>query len=97
MSALTGELELDPRSMPNNITVRNPSGDLMHNFTLHDVTVGPEGPILFIYKGQITSVHKGVTSTKEWQLLITVAEPDPLPQIVEEMESIMMQKKKGKR
>lgn len=81
MTALTGELGLDSRSMPEHITVQSPSGEMLHNFKLHDVMVGPEGPALFEYRGQIDK--------EDWKLLISVAEPDPLPEWVDEMEKAM--------
>jgi hypothetical protein len=81
LTGITGELELDSRSMPENIVVRSPSGDQMHSFRLHDVTVGPEGPILFEYLGKLDK--------EEWKLLISVADPDPLPEWVEQMENAL--------
>jgi hypothetical protein len=86
MTALTGELGLDARSMPEHITVRNPSGDIHNNFKLHDVNVGPQGPQIFIYRGKIDN--------EEWELIISVGEPDPLPEWVDEMERFMKGPKK---
>ena len=86
MTALTGELGLDSRSMPEQITVQSPSGEIINSFKLHDVNVGPEGPQLFIYRGQIDK--------EEWNLIISVAEPDPLPEWVEDMEKMMRGPKK---
>jgi hypothetical protein len=87
MTALTGELGLDARLMPENLLVKSPSGDIAYPFGLHDVMVGPEGPILFIYRGK---ANKG----EEWNILITVGEPDPLPEWVENMEKLISNKGK---
>lgn len=91
LTALTGELDLDPRFMPRSIVVRSPEGDEESKmyFTMHE-TVTFEGlPSAFIY-------NSSQEKNKLWKLIITVGEPDALPEWAEDLNKMLTQKGRKK-
>lgn len=96
MEAVTGDLGLDSRSMPNNIVVRSPSGDMMYPFVFHDTVFGSDGPTpfvnKFIYKGMIEKIYRGERSVREWTLIITEGDPNPIPTLEEALDMMSGQK-----
>ena len=81
IKGLTGVLNLDPRSMPDNIVIRSPSNEPRHLFSIKEVYTHEGIASSFIY----TSTINGV----EWQLIIEVGEEEELPQWAKDMGRAM--------
>lgn len=89
MSAVTGDLELDPDKMPTYINVYPPDERYSIDFMLADV-VKNEGKIeAFIYKN-LQKEHDG------WKLIITVGPAYEMPGWVEDMGNLLTGKGKSK-